>query len=42
MVKKSEDLIDSIFNKLKDYKSKELFLEKEKFKKLISSLFKEN
>ena len=42
MVKKSEDLIDSIFNKLKEYKSKELFLEKEKFKKFISSLFKEN
>ena len=39
---KFEDLIDSIFKKLKDYKSKELFLEKDNFKKFISSLFKEN
>ena len=42
MITKFEDLIDSIFKKLKNYKSKEIFLEKDYFKKFISSLFKEN
>ena len=39
---KAEYLIDTIFKKLKNYKSKEIFLEKENLKKYISSLFKEN
>jgi len=38
---KSEYLIDLIFNKLKQYKTKEINLEKENFKKFILSLFKE-
>ena len=42
MTKKSEYLINLIFKKLKDYKSKKIFLEKENFKKYIFSLFKEN
>ena len=37
-----EYLIDSIFKKLKDYKAKEIFLEKENFKKFILLLFKGN
>ena len=39
---KSEHLIDLIFKKLKKYKSKEIFLEKENFKEFISSLLKED
>ena len=39
---KSEYLVDSIFKKLKNYKAKEIFLEKENFKEFISSLFKED
>ena len=42
MGKKSEDLLDTIFKKLKNYKTKEIFLEKENFNKFIISLFKEN
>ena len=42
MPSKSEYLVDLIFKKLKNYKSKEIFLEKEKLKKFIFSLFKEN
>ncbi len=42
MVTKLENLFDSIFNKLKKYKAKEIFLEKENFKEFISSLLKEN
>ena len=42
MSQKSEYLIDLIFNKLKKYKSKEIFLEKENFEKFISSLLKGN
>ena len=42
MSKKSEYLLDTIFKKLKNYKTKEIFLEKEIFKKFIISLFKEN
>ena len=37
-----EDLLDSIFKKLKDYKSKEISLEKDNLQKFIFSLFKEN
>jgi hypothetical protein len=39
---KSEDLIDLIFKKFKNYKSKEISLEKENLKKFIFSLLKEN
>ena len=39
---KSEYLVDLIFKKLKNYKSKEIFLEKENLNKFINSLFKEN
>ncbi len=39
---KSDYLVDLIFKKLKNYKSKEVFLEKEKLNKFISLLFKEN
>ena len=42
MNQKSEYLIDLIFKKLKNYKTKEIFLEKENFKQFISSLFKED
>ena len=42
MTSKSENLVDLIFNKLKNYKAKEIFLEKEDFKKFIYSLFKED
>tara|TARA_B100000242_G_scaffold275817_1_gene231196 strand:+ start:473 stop:598 length:126 start_codon:yes stop_codon:yes gene_type:complete len=38
---KSEYLVDLIFKKLKNYKSKEIYLEKENLKKFIFSLFKE-
>ena len=39
---KLEYLVDSIFRKLKNYKSKEIFLEKENLKKYIFSLLKVN
>ena len=39
---KSEYLVDLIFDKLKNYKAKEITLEKENLKKYIFSLFKEN
>ena len=42
MKPKLEYLIDVIFKKLKNYKNKEILLEKEDFKKFIFSLFKEN
>ena len=42
MTSKSENLVDLIFNKLKNYKAKEIFLEKENFKEFILSLLKEN
>ena len=42
MTTKSEYLIDLIFNKLKKYKSKEIFLEKDNLKKFIFSLLKED
>ena len=40
MNSKSEYLVDLIFKKLKSYKSKEIFLEKENLKKFIVSLLK--
>ena len=42
MTPKSEQLVDLIFKKLKTYKKKKIFLEKESLKKYIFSLFKEN
>ena len=42
MSKKSEYLLDTIFKKLKNYKNKKIYLEKENFKKFITSLFNEN
>jgi len=38
----SEYLINLIFKKLKNYKGKKIFLEKEKLNEYISSLIKEN
>ena len=42
MTQKTEHLVDLIFMKLKNYKNKEIFLEKENLNKFILSLFKEN
>ena len=42
MTLKSEYLVDLIFKKLKKYKAKEIFLEKEILKKFILSLYDEN
>ena len=42
MTQKSEQLVDLIFNKLKTYKNKKIFLEKESLNKFIISLLKEN
>ena len=42
MTPKSEPLVDLIFKKLKTYKKKKIFLEKESLNKFILSLFKEN
>ena len=42
MNRKSEYLVDSIFKRLKNYKAKKIFLEKEIFYKFIFSLFEEN
>ena len=39
---KSEKLVNLIFKKLKTYKNKKIFLEKESLNKFIFSLFKEN
>ena len=39
---KLDYLVDSIFNKFKNYKNKEIFLDKENLKKFIILLFKEN
>ena len=38
---KSEYLVDLIFKKLKNYKTKEIFLEKENLNNFISSLIQE-
>ena len=42
MNSKYEHLVDLIFKKLKTYKNKKIFLEKENLNKFILSLFKEN
>ena len=42
MTPKSEQLVDLIFKKLKTYKNKKIFLEKESLNKFILSLFKEH
>jgi len=42
MTPNSEHLVDLIFKKLKKYKNKKIFLEKENWDKFIFSLFKEN
>ena len=42
MHSKYELLVNLILKKLKDYKSKEIFLERETLKKFIFSLLKEN
>ena len=42
MSSKSEYLVDLIYKKFKNYKSKEIFLEKETLKKFIYSLLKGN
>ena len=42
MPPKSDNLVDLIFIKLKNYKNKKIFLEKENLNKFILSLFKEN
>ena len=39
---KLEYLVDSIFKKLNNFKAKKIFLEKEKLKKFIFLLFKED
>ena len=41
MTPKSEQLVNLIFNKFKNYKKKKIFLEREKFNKFILSLLKE-
>ena len=42
MTPKLEHLVDFIFKKLKTYKNKKIFLEKESLNKFVLSLFKEN
>ena len=42
MSPKSEYYVDLIFNKLKNYKVKEISLDKESLEKFVLSLFKEN
>ena len=42
MTSKSEKLVDLIFKKLKTYKNKKIFLEKESLKNFVLTLFKEN
>ena len=42
MDQKSEHLVNLIFKKLKTYKNKKIFLEKENLDKFILSLFKGN
>ena len=41
MTPKSDFLIDLIFEKLKNYKTKEIFLEKENLEKFVFSLLRE-
>ena len=42
MTSETEYLIDLIFKKLKNYRTKKIFLEKKLLKKFIFSLFKQN
>tara|TARA_B100000242_G_scaffold105450_1_gene72932 strand:- start:355 stop:483 length:129 start_codon:yes stop_codon:yes gene_type:complete len=42
MTPKTARLVELIYKKLKKYKPKEIFLEKENLAEFISSLFKEN
>ena len=42
MTPKSEHLVDLIFKKLKTYKKKKIFLDKENLDNFIFSLFKES
>ncbi len=42
MTPKSDQIVDLIFKKLKNYKNKKIFLEKENLNKFIHSLFNEN
>ena len=42
MTPKLEHLVELIFKKLKTYKNKKIFLEKENLTKFILSLYKEN
>jgi hypothetical protein len=42
MTKQSQILVDLIFKKLKNYKNKKIFLEKENLDKFILSLLEEN
>ncbi len=42
MTTKSENLVDLIFKKLKNYKNKKILLKKESLNEFILSLFKEN
>ena len=42
MTPKSEHLVDLIFNKLKTYKRKKIFLEREDLNKFILTLLKVN
>ena len=42
MTSKPEHFVDLIFKKLKNYKNKKIFLEKECLNKFILSLLKEN
>tara|TARA_B100000401_G_scaffold346250_1_gene244113 strand:- start:88 stop:216 length:129 start_codon:yes stop_codon:yes gene_type:complete len=42
MASKLENLVDLIFEKLKKYKSKKIFLEKEDLKNFIKKISKEN
>ena len=39
---KSQNLVDLVYERLKDYKAKKIILEKEDLKKFILSLFLEN
>ena len=42
MTLKSEHLVNLIFKKLKTYKNKKIFLDKENLNKFINSLFKDD
>ena len=42
MTPKAEHFVDLIFKKLKTYKNKKIFLDKENLDRFIFSLFKEN